>query len=353
MIKQPSEENNSLEEVRSSEKKGKNFRLSWNSTHDLRLSELVQEHGEMNWKRVAQGMCERFFLPFTGKNCRERWINSKKSGINRLPLTEKEGIELLIYHQIYGNNWALIAKHFVARNPSCLKNNLYSLIKKTVRQIDHQGKGERIKIRSLSQFLSFYYIASMLAISSVSEEKKSIKDKEQLEVSIPKHLEEYLKSKNLSDSACITYLRGLIKGCSQLDSKLADGLSLLDLNSLGKVIKKSISILSEVTLGEDKMDQVIEESLSKAIGLPESQDNLVPPTIPTIPSVLPSLPKLSPFIFDPAYRQSMYRNVAFPPYPYLIPPQFQSISQISIFQCPQYPGANPWSRQHPFFHYHT
>lgn len=111
-------------------------RLTWCKQQDESLRKIVIKYNGHNWKKIGEEMKNLYpALPITGKKCRERWITSGKDGLNRLPLTNFEDLKLIIMHHKYNNKWAVISKQMPGRNPSCLKNNFYSLVKKLIRQI--------------------------------------------------------------------------------------------------------------------------------------------------------------------------------------------------------------------------
>lgn len=42
----------------------------WTTEEDIKLKELIDEHGTCSWTKVGENIFER-----TGKQCRERWYN--------------------------------------------------------------------------------------------------------------------------------------------------------------------------------------------------------------------------------------------------------------------------------------
>lgn len=50
-----------------------------------------------------------------GKQCRERYCNHLKDGINKNKWTKEEVDLLIALHSQYGNRWALICQHIEGR----------------------------------------------------------------------------------------------------------------------------------------------------------------------------------------------------------------------------------------------
>jgi hypothetical protein len=50
-----------------------------------------------------------------GKQCRERYYNHLKEGINKNKWTKEEENLLITLHGLYGNRWALISKQIEGR----------------------------------------------------------------------------------------------------------------------------------------------------------------------------------------------------------------------------------------------
>lgn len=78
------------------------------------------------WQLVAAQLPGR-----TAKQCRERYINHLRPGLDRSPLTKSEWRVLQTCRAKFGNKWSLIAEHFENRTPNHIKNQ-YHRFKRSV-----------------------------------------------------------------------------------------------------------------------------------------------------------------------------------------------------------------------------
>jgi len=70
----------------------------------------------------------------TGKQIRDRFINSLDTRYKRGKFSEKEDNMILKYHKIYKNKWSKIAKKMKTRTGDMIKNRYYSsLIKRVIK----------------------------------------------------------------------------------------------------------------------------------------------------------------------------------------------------------------------------
>ncbi|CAN0430524.1 unnamed protein product, partial [Discosporangium mesarthrocarpum] len=79
---------------------------AWAAEEDQRLREALARLGHQHWNEVARVMDGR-----TYKQCRERYMNYLKDGLNTGEWTELENRILLAAHDRLGNKWATIASH--------------------------------------------------------------------------------------------------------------------------------------------------------------------------------------------------------------------------------------------------
>ena len=99
---------------------------AWDKEEDIKLIALHKKYGK-NWAAISKEMPQR-----TGKQIRDRFLNSLDSKFERGKLTEGEDQMILKYYKIYGNSWARIAKKLKTRTGDMVKNRFYSSLKKYV-----------------------------------------------------------------------------------------------------------------------------------------------------------------------------------------------------------------------------
>ena len=99
---------------------------SWNKEEDEQLLLLFQKYGK-NWAAISKEMPHR-----TGKQIRDRFLNSLDSKFVRGKFTQEEDQIIIKYYKIYGHSWAKIAKKLKTRTGDMVKNRFYSSLKKYV-----------------------------------------------------------------------------------------------------------------------------------------------------------------------------------------------------------------------------
>jgi hypothetical protein len=90
---------------------------------DDELAHLIAMFGEGNWAEVAL----RMTVPFTSRQCRERWRNYLSPELDHGHWTEEEDRRLLSEFQRYGTRWTLIAITFPGRSGNALRNRYFLL----------------------------------------------------------------------------------------------------------------------------------------------------------------------------------------------------------------------------------
>lgn len=111
---------------------------SWSVEEDEKLIQLVGSFGPKSWSMIAT-----FFSAKAGKQCRERWHNHLNPEISKGKFTDEEDQVLISSHKVYGNKWALIAKHLPGRTDNCIKNRWNSTIRRRIKLESSDLKSEK------------------------------------------------------------------------------------------------------------------------------------------------------------------------------------------------------------------
>jgi hypothetical protein len=138
----------------------------WKKEEDTKLLFFYEKYGK-NWAAISKEMPHR-----TGKQIRDRFLNSLDTGYNKGKFSEEEDKMILKYHKIYGNKWSEIAKKLKARTGDKVKNRFYSFLKKKLQN----NKSLLNKKRKLS--------ASKCKKYSIYNKFNAIKDKNNFKISI-------------------------------------------------------------------------------------------------------------------------------------------------------------------------
>ena len=100
---------------------------AWDKDEDMKLLSLYEKYGK-NWAAISKEMPHR-----TGKQIRDRFLNSLDTKFERGKFTEEEDQTIIKYYKIYGNSWAKIAKKLKTRTGDMVKNRFYSSLKKSIK----------------------------------------------------------------------------------------------------------------------------------------------------------------------------------------------------------------------------
>ncbi|KAI1468953.1 uncharacterized protein F4812DRAFT_470699 [Daldinia caldariorum] len=89
----------------------------WTNREDEMLKEIVEQQGALNWVKIAQRVQTR-----SPKQCRERYHQNLKPGLNHSPITPEEGVVIEKMVQERGKRWAEIARALNNRSDNAVKN---------------------------------------------------------------------------------------------------------------------------------------------------------------------------------------------------------------------------------------
>ncbi|XP_039789032.1 transcription factor MYB86-like isoform X3 [Panicum virgatum] len=90
----------------------------WSPEENELLTQLVNKHGTKNWQTIACALPDR-----NAHACLSRWKYILDPAINKEAWSQQEELRLIRAHQIYGNKWCKMAKHFPGRTNNALKEH--------------------------------------------------------------------------------------------------------------------------------------------------------------------------------------------------------------------------------------
>lgn len=90
----------------------------WTQDEDLRLTQIIQAHGEGRWSALAINAG----LKRCGKSCRFRWVNYLRPNLKRGNISPDEEELIIRLHKLLGNRWSLIAGRIPGRTDNEVKN---------------------------------------------------------------------------------------------------------------------------------------------------------------------------------------------------------------------------------------
>lgn len=120
-------------------RKKKTKKVVWKRIEEIRLLELVEQYGK-NWERISL-----FFPDRSAEQIKEKYLTKLNPQLKSSKFTQEEDEEILNLHEKYGNKWNIIAKHFLDRSATMIKNRFYSSLKNRIKSCISEDEAERIE----------------------------------------------------------------------------------------------------------------------------------------------------------------------------------------------------------------
>lgn len=101
---------------------------------DKLLKKHVKNEKSPNWEAIAESFQTRGFKK-TSKQCRDRWRNQLDPSLARGQWTDQDSKRLFDLHNQLGSQWKKISLEFRGRTDNFLKNQFFSLLRRSLRRI--------------------------------------------------------------------------------------------------------------------------------------------------------------------------------------------------------------------------
>lgn len=116
---------------------------NWAKDEDQLVLELVDKFGK-NWSLISKYIPSR-----TGKQIRDRYLNTLDSNINREKFSSDEDQKIIELYLQFGTKWSHIAKFFNKRTGDMIKNRFYSTLRKKVHGYVRSKKNSNRKLKRI------------------------------------------------------------------------------------------------------------------------------------------------------------------------------------------------------------
>jgi myb proto-oncogene protein len=100
----------------------------WTIREDKKVLKFVKEYGR-DWGLISKLMVSR-----TGKQIRDRYLNSLDPGLNKKKFSKDEDEIIMKYYLKFGSKWTKIASFLDGRSGDMVKNRFYTFLKKSAEE---------------------------------------------------------------------------------------------------------------------------------------------------------------------------------------------------------------------------
>ena len=108
-------------------------RKQWKKTEDEKLKKVIKnEKRQIIWEVISHKL-KKLGITKSSKQCRERWIHQLHPSVKKKKWENFENKKLFYFFKKKGNKWKMISDEFKGRTDNSIKNNFFSLIRKSLR----------------------------------------------------------------------------------------------------------------------------------------------------------------------------------------------------------------------------
>jgi len=142
----------------------------WSIAEDRKLLEWVQKEGPNKWTACAEYIRGR-----SGKQCRERWLNTLNPGVKKGNWEPEEDFLIFKLFTEFGSQWSKINLHFERRTENSIKNRFYSTLRRIAAEKRKEGTSNNDSTCEISNGGSKTKLDSLLKYVPDAIKEKTLK----------------------------------------------------------------------------------------------------------------------------------------------------------------------------------